>query len=361
MPRVARSASIDPRTPQIVHVWNRCVRRAFLCGADAVLGKNYEHRRQWARDRLEHLAKCFAVDVITFAIMSNHSHQILRSRPDVAATWDDRTVAIRWLSINARCDDAGEPKAPSEPKIQQIVGNPKLLAEIRLRLSDISWWMRSFAHNIAVRANKEDNVTGHFWESRFSHQVITQKADLLTCMIYVDLNPIRANMAQTPEESDFTGAKERIDDLRIRLLQDEAGQWKLSSTEPVSSHLWERLESATNQFSGWLSPIEIDEATDPIGADPDPGFRRASCKGVLTMPATRYLELLDWCGRQIRSDKRGEIAANLAPLLGRLGIDSGSLLKAVLATGSKLGRSFQTATAATNLPSRTIDTKVGVL
>ena len=119
--------------------------------------------------------------------------------------------------------------------------------------------------------------------------------------------------------------------------------------------------SEKNQFSGWLSPIEIDEATDPIGADPDPGDRRASCKGVLTMPATRYFELLDWCGREIRSDKRGAIAADLAPLLGRLGIDSGGLLKAVLATGSKLGPSFQAATVATNPLTRPIDTKVGVL
>ena len=38
------------------------------------------------------------------------------------------------------------------------------------------------------------------------------------------------------------------------------------------------------------------------------------------MPATRYLELLDWCGREICSDKRGAIAADLAPLLGRLKI-----------------------------------------
>ena len=79
------------------------------------------------------------------------------------------------------------------------------------------------------------------------------------------------------------------------------------------------------------------------------------------MPATRYLELLDWCGREIRSDKRGAIAADLAPLLGRLGIDGGGLLKAVLATGSKLGPSFQAATAVTNPSIRPINNKVGVL
>ena len=79
------------------------------------------------------------------------------------------------------------------------------------------------------------------------------------------------------------------------------------------------------------------------------------------MPATRYLELLDWCGREIRSDKRGAIAADLAPLLGRLGIDSGGLLKAVLATGAKLGRSFEAATAPTNPSTRPTNNKTGVM
>ena len=97
MARAARNTSIDPAQIQIVHVWNRCVRRAYLCGSDEFSGRNYEHRREWARQRLEHLAALFAIDCITYSIMSNHTHQILRSRPDVAAKWDDRTVAIRWL------------------------------------------------------------------------------------------------------------------------------------------------------------------------------------------------------------------------------------------------------------------------
>ena len=81
MARKARQSSIDPDQIQIVHVWNRCVRRAFLCGQDPLTGRDFEHRRQWARDRLEHLASVFAIDCITFSIMSNHTHQILRSRP----------------------------------------------------------------------------------------------------------------------------------------------------------------------------------------------------------------------------------------------------------------------------------------
>ena len=81
MARAARQTLIDPTQIQIVHVWNRCVRRAFLCGQDPLTGKDFEHRRLWARQRLEHLASVFAIDCITFSIMSNHTHQILRSRP----------------------------------------------------------------------------------------------------------------------------------------------------------------------------------------------------------------------------------------------------------------------------------------
>jgi len=45
-----------------------------------------------------------------------------------------------------------------------IVNQPEVLAERRRRLSDVSWWMRCVAENIARRANREDDCTGHFWK-----------------------------------------------------------------------------------------------------------------------------------------------------------------------------------------------------
>ena len=176
MARSARNASIDPAQIQIVHVWNRCVRRAYLCGSDQYSGRNYEHRRDWARKRLEQLASCFAIDCITYSIMSNHTHQILRSRPDIAAQWDDRTVAIRWLRITPDYDAAGNPVEPNEHQIQAIINNRARLAVLRSRLSDISWWMRYFSHYMACRSNREDEVTGHFWESRFGSEVLESAA-----------------------------------------------------------------------------------------------------------------------------------------------------------------------------------------
>ena len=144
MARSARQVSIDPNETQIVHIWNRCVRRAFLCGKDPLTGKDFEHRRQWARERLEHLASIFAIDCITFAILSNHTHQILRSRPDIARLWDDREVAIRWLRISPKRDARGNPKEPAESEIDMLLNDADQLAEIRIRLSDVSWWMRTF-------------------------------------------------------------------------------------------------------------------------------------------------------------------------------------------------------------------------
>ena len=337
MARSARQVSIDPNKIQIVHVWNRCVRRAFLCGLDPTTGQNFEHRREWARQRLEHLASIFAVECFTFAILSNHTHQVLRSRPDIVKDWTDLEAASRWLRISPKRDSRGNPKEPTESEINMLVNDSNQMAEIRGRLSDVSWWMRYFSHYMAVRSNAEDEVRGHFWEARFGSEILDGSASVLACMIYVDLNPIRAQMAVTPEDSDYTGAKERIDDLRISLGTTELGATSLTLTSAeLSIHDWERL-GENNKLSGWMSPIEISEASDPIGPDADPSGRRASRKGAVAISLARYLELLDWVGRTIRGDKRGAIPSGLAPILSRLGLTGKELLNHLWSFSSSLG------------------------
>jgi hypothetical protein len=264
--------------------------------------------------------------------MSNHTHQVLRSRPDVVQQWDDEQVARRWLSLTPNRDRHGNAVAePTESDLNALLNDKQLLTEIRIRLSDVSWWMRYFSHHIACRANREDELKGHFWESRFGSELIQDEASILACLVYVDLNPVRARSAMTPEESDYTGAKERIDDLRIHVANEDDGQLALTmnSTEH-SLHDWERLNQPN---SGWLCPIEINEASDSIGPDLESSGRRASRKGVAAISLTRYLELLDWVGRTFRSDKRGAIPARLAPIMTRLGIDAKSLLRTMLGFG----------------------------
>nr|MCU0710758.1 hypothetical protein [Pirellula sp.] len=82
MVRPKRSEQFRYDEIAIVHCVQRCVRRAFLAGDDDVSGIDYSYRREWIRRRFEALASVFSIDVLNYAILSNHVHVILRSRPD---------------------------------------------------------------------------------------------------------------------------------------------------------------------------------------------------------------------------------------------------------------------------------------
>ncbi len=330
MPRKPRHDVADPAEVQVFHVIQRCVRRAFLCGEDRFTGQSFEHRREWIRDRLEFLAGIFGIDCRTYTVHHNHLHLVLRSRPDVVASWSDVEVAERWLRLfpNRRKKD-GWPETPTQPEIDMIVDQIDLLAERRRRLSDVSWWMRCTAEKLTRRANHEDKCTRRFWEGRFKLQLLLNEAGLLACAAYVDLNPVRAAIADTPETSAYTGAKDRIDDLAVREDRTRA-----------STHDWER--SRRRRRSGWMSPTEISEKDDPIGPCPDGSGRRASVKGFLSVSLACYLELLDWMGRVLHAGKVRVIPKHLAPILSRIGLDATVWYDVVL----KFGRMFKRAAGA---------------
>lgn len=327
MSRSARRDVIDPSIIQVLHCTQRCVRRAFLCGDDERSGKSFEHRRGWIVDRLQLLASIFGIDCLTYSVMSNHLHLVLRSRPDIVALWSNEEIAHRWLRLfPKRRDKDGNPETPSEPELNEILSKPQRVAVLRRRLSDVSWWMRCTSENIARRSNKEDKCKGRFWEGRFGCQLLLDEASLLACAAYVDLNPVRAALAETLEASEFSGAKARIDDLFSR-----------GDRQSVSDHERERCDA--DGESSWLSPVEIDEREDPLGPDAEPSSQRASRKGFLPLSLVDYIELLDWTGRQLRDEKRGAIPAHLAPVLARLGLEPESWCEVT----SRFGKLFKRA------------------
>ncbi|RLS32413.1 MAG: hypothetical protein DWH78_12835 [Planctomycetota bacterium] len=332
MPRVKRTEICAADEVQAFHLINRCVRRTFLCGKDRRSGKDYSHRKEWIRERLEELAGIFALDILGFAVLSNHLHVVVRTRPDVVKAWSDDEVALRWWRLFPhRRNENGTPAEPTEFELNAIRNDTSGLKEKRRRLKDISWFMRCLAEPIARRGNKDDQVSGRFWEGRFRAQILLDETAIAACMAYVDLNPIRAGIAATPETSDFTSVKERIEDRAAAYAECSVDSVECSNNAGVaaksnrdaddrelSSSDRNRIDVAVEhgEKAGWLAPIALEpprkKVREKITA------RRASNEGCMSMTLDQYLKLLDWTGRQIRKDKVGVIPAECAPILERL-------------------------------------------
>ena len=85
-----------------MHVMNRTVRRCFPLGDDRFSRKNYDHRKVWIDEQLMQQARCFGIDLLCQAILSNHIHLLLRSRPDVAAPCLPPARSLNRVGVNQK-------------------------------------------------------------------------------------------------------------------------------------------------------------------------------------------------------------------------------------------------------------------
>lgn len=206
----ARSLLIDPSVPGVYHCVSRCVRRAFLCGSDALSGRNFDHRKQWIEDRLLALAEIFSASVLAYAVMSNHVHVVVRMDPESALRWSDAMVAERWATLFPISSNRESPIQNHVGRVDALLANPERVRVLRQRLGNLSWFMRCLSEPIARRANREDECSGRFWEGRFRCQVLLDDRAVLACMTYVDLNPVRAGLADGLANSAHTSIRRRV-------------------------------------------------------------------------------------------------------------------------------------------------------
>lgn len=304
-PRKSLVSLID--TPYY-HVTARCVRRAWLWGFDEYAGKDYSHRKQWVLERLELLARAFAIDICAYAVMSNHYHLVLRVDQQRANCWSREEVIERWALLFAR-------PTLVDRWLQGIASDSEGAAAITLierwrgQLYDVSWYMRCLNEHLARRANAEDGCKGRFWEGRFKSQALLDEPGLLTAMAYVDLNPIRAGIAPTPEASDFTSVA-----ARIRTLSASRELRTPPSSDPAH-------RSAPLPLLGFSDEVADNRPRLP--------YRRLD-----------YLELVDWTGRRVRKDKRGAIDARLPLIMERLSIDPEAWSSTMRPAGNVFGRAL---------------------
>lgn len=261
-----RANQINLEIATYYHCYVRCVRKGYLFGIGEN-GKNYDHRKTWVSDRIHHLVKAFAIEVCAFAIMNNHYHIVLHVNKEQALAWSDEEVNQRWkLALNR--------KVPLPP------ATPQEIARRRNNLFSISWFMRFLNEYIARLANKEDDAKGRFWESRFQSQALLDEGALLACMAYVDLNPIRAKMAETLQDSDHTSIQERL------------AAHQQSQTTPKT-----------------LMPFQ------------EESFQESTSQVTLPFSQKEYFLLIDWSGRQFREGKPGYIASEVPSIVQNVGLN----------------------------------------
>lgn len=259
------------------HCVSRCVRRAFLCGEDKITGKSYEHRREWVEKKLHFLVQVFAIDVCAYAVMHNHTHIVLHVNLKKADMMDVKDVLFRWHRLfkgTLLTRKFTNDEILTENELTTVMETASIYKE---RLSSISWFMRVLNEGIAREANKEDDCSGRFWEGRFKSQALLDEAALIACMAYVDLNPVRAGVASTPELSDFTSIKLRV-------------QKALKGQQPKS-----------------LMPL----------------IEKGKCtrSTAINFELEDYFKLVDFTGRCIRGGSRGVINTALPDILVRLNIN----------------------------------------
>ncbi|WP_207890646.1 transposase [Vibrio sinensis] len=280
----ARKQQISVDVTPYYHCVSRCVRRSFLCGVNPLTEQNYEHRRDWIEQKIYALSQVYCIDICAYAIMSNHYHLVVHINRDKALALSNHEIIERWqqnhkLPVIIERWLSGQLASDTEKEACIAI-----IDSWRSRLWNLSWYMKELNFDIACQANREDECRGHFWESRFKSQALLDEQALIAAMAYVDLNPLRAGVAATPEASVFTSIRARLEALNHQ-----------QETAPC---LHPFIDNLTNDKRDGI-PFRLMD----------------------------YIELVDWTARQYRE---GKACLNITspPILQRLNINQSNWLKA---------------------------------
>lgn len=283
----ARSTQIDLTSTSYYHCISRCVRRAYLYGKDPITGKDYSYRKAMVVDKIKQLSDIFMIDICAYAVMSNHTHLVLHVNTDLSKRSTDEDIRQRWSLLY--------PKNYQEFTQLETTLHPHEVTNTingwRIRLYSISDFMAHLNFYIARRCNLEDCCKGRFWEGRFKCQALLDEGALLSAMVYVDLNPIRAGIAKMPEDSEFTSIYERIKSIRKHTSECPTSELSITIDRAPQPKFLVRLGEAQNNH-----------------------------RHSIDFKLSDYIQLVDITGRILKQDKPGKIPDSLKPIFTRLNL-----------------------------------------
>ncbi len=170
MPRIARL--IIEGEPAVYHVISRTVLDGYPLG---------EAEKNEIIKILLQFSKLYFAEMFGFCIMGNHFHLLVRMSP--GADLSDDAIRDRYTRFY------GDGPALSRDKIQGF----------RMKWSRLSEFVREIKQTFSRYYNKRHDRRGFLWSERYKSLIVEEGEALINCLAYIDLNPIRAGIADRPE------------------------------------------------------------------------------------------------------------------------------------------------------------------
>lgn len=186
------------------HVVSRVVDRRFIFG---------EAEKAFFRATLEKLCGFTGVECVTYCVMSNHFHLVLKV-PDAEVFWagrggvDDAEV-IRRIGFLYRKNEVARVRGLVEKlRATSPVAADELIGRYVRRMHDLSVFVKELKWRFSRWYNSRSNRLGTLWERPFHSVLVEPGSALLTVAAYVDLNPVRAGIVSDPGDYRWCGYAE---------------------------------------------------------------------------------------------------------------------------------------------------------
>ena len=218
LPRIIISSE-----PTVYHVITRVSRGEFLFG---------ELEKERMRKMIWQMADFCGVEVLTYAVMSNHLHLVVRVpvKEESDGAVENSEVLRRFGVLYGvqRMQETGALLAQGA-EAEWLTFRGKYLP----LMHDLSWFVRLLKQRFARWYNAFHKTFGTLWAERFTSVIIEGSADaLLAVCAYVDLNPVRAKLVEDPKDYRFNGYGEAVGGKSLarrgleQALGEKRGDWK---------------------------------------------------------------------------------------------------------------------------------------
>jgi putative transposase len=191
----------------VYHVMTRTVNGERLFG---------DREKEVLRKMIWQVADFSGVEVLTYCIMSNHFHVLVRVPEPVRVP--DAELLRRYSVLYPK------PTKYQEASLTQLaltlaVGGEeaeRVRGQLLARMTDVSEFMKTLKQRCSIWYNRSHGRYGTLWAERFKSVLVEGQGNpLQTMAAYIDLNPVRAGLVKDPKDYRFSGYGEAVAGMEL--------------------------------------------------------------------------------------------------------------------------------------------------